>query len=90
MCVVSLITSNKLLLVTAYSQDYQWIGLNDKTVENDFHWSDGTPLVCLNLAEKLQYNSKHTLLNIKVDGSKESLFLRVYNYFIGRFFSSSA
>lgn len=44
---VFVITRNLSLSVTAYAQDYQWIGLNDKTVENDFRWSDGTPLVSL-------------------------------------------
>ncbi|XP_055064865.2 aggrecan core protein isoform X2 [Misgurnus anguillicaudatus] len=41
---VSIITPEEQAFINSYAQDYQWIGLSDRTIKHDFHWSDGTPL----------------------------------------------
>ncbi|KAM6942960.1 aggrecan core protein-like [Xenentodon cancila] len=41
---VSINTPEEQHFVNSNAQDYHWIGLNDKTVQNDFQWTDGTPV----------------------------------------------
>uniref|UniRef100_A0A3P8VBH3 C-type lectin domain-containing protein n=1 Tax=Cynoglossus semilaevis TaxID=244447 RepID=A0A3P8VBH3_CYNSE len=42
---VSIMTPEEQSYINSNYKEYQWTGLNDKTIEDDFRWSDGNPLV---------------------------------------------
>ncbi|KAM9852033.1 brevican core protein [Aulostomus maculatus] len=42
---VSLMTPEEQDYINEKYREYQWIGLNDRTIEGDFRWSDGNPLL---------------------------------------------
>ncbi|XP_052003029.1 brevican core protein-like isoform X3 [Xyrauchen texanus] len=42
---VSVMSPEEQEFINDKYREYQWTGLNDKTIEGDFHWSDGSPLL---------------------------------------------
>uniref|UniRef100_A0AAQ5ZHY0 Brevican n=1 Tax=Amphiprion ocellaris TaxID=80972 RepID=A0AAQ5ZHY0_AMPOC len=42
---VSIMTPEEQNYINSNYKEYQWTGLNDKTIEDDFQWSDGNPLL---------------------------------------------
>uniref|UniRef100_A0A1A8QNF5 Brevican n=3 Tax=Nothobranchius TaxID=28779 RepID=A0A1A8QNF5_9TELE len=45
---VSIMTPEEQDYINSNYKEYQWTGLNDKTIEDDFRWSDGNPLLYVN------------------------------------------
>ncbi|KAG8449899.1 hypothetical protein GDO86_016538 [Hymenochirus boettgeri] len=48
----SVVTPEEQDYVNSQYREYQWTGLNDRTIEGDFQWSDGNPLLYENWAKK--------------------------------------
>nr|XP_020480943.1 aggrecan core protein-like isoform X2 [Monopterus albus] len=45
---VSISSQEEQQFVNSNGQEYQWIGLSDQAVENEFHWTDDSPLTFVN------------------------------------------
>ncbi|KAG7474494.1 brevican core protein-like [Solea senegalensis] len=42
---ISIMTPEEQDYINDKYKEYQWVGLNDRTIEGDFRWSDGNPLL---------------------------------------------